>query len=112
MSSRRPPIAPARDVRQSVPRLHLQCALALALAASSGLAACASDGAPYACECDMLTDFDDAHREAVKVCARSSEDAPSVARGCAQLAAPMPVQSCTCAPARDAPSPCREGCLQ
>lgn len=85
---------------------------ALALVVSLGLAACASEGAPYACECDMLTDFDDAHQEAVKVCARSPDDAPSVARGCAQLAAPMPVQSCKCAPAKDAPSPCREGCLQ
>jgi hypothetical protein len=84
-----------------------------ALALASTLAAgCRSEGAPFACECDMLTDFDDAHKETVKVCARDASEAPSVAQGCAQLAAPMPVQRCACSPAKDAPPTCKEGCLQ
>lgn len=83
-----------------------------ALVIALGAAGCRSEGVPFACECDMLTDFDDPHREAVKVCAKSDHDAPGVARGCAQLAAPMPVQSCKCAPAKDAPPTCREGCLE
>jgi hypothetical protein len=87
-------------------------AIAFALASVLGLAGCKGEGAPFACECDMLTDYDDPHREAVKVCAQSVRDAPSVARGCAQLVAPMPVQSCSCAPAKDAPATCREGCLR
>jgi hypothetical protein len=86
-------------------------ALALFSIAALGLAGCKNEGAPYACECDMLTDYDDANREAVKVCAANERDAPAVARGCAQLANPMPVQSCACKPSPGAPRPCREGCL-
>ncbi|MBK8258642.1 MAG: hypothetical protein IPK82_39030 [Polyangiaceae bacterium] len=76
-----------------------------------GLAACKNEGEPYACTCDMLTDFDDAHKEAVLVCAASATDAVSIAQGCAQLANPMPVQTCACTPTGATSPPCRQGCL-
>lgn len=90
-----------------IARFAAMVALALALVA------CKREGAPYACECDMLTDYDDAHRASVKVCAASVESAASIAEGCAQLADPMPVQRCSCRAETSAPSApaCREGCL-
>lgn len=100
---------PPRATSGNRSRAPLALLAALALAGAAG---CKGEGAPYACQCDMLTDFDDAHKEAVKVCAQSEREAPSVARGCAQLANPMPVQSCACTPVKDAPPTCREGCLQ
>lgn len=101
------PALPSRA--PSGPRVRARRALALAWAL--GVAGCKADGAPFACQCDLLTDYDDAQKESVKVCARSAADAPSVARGCVQLVAPMPVQSCTCAPTQGAQAACHEGCL-
>lgn len=81
-----------------------------ALAILIALAGCTPSGAPYECDCEFLTDFDDASRLGVRVCAANDREAPSVARGCAQLAAPAPVQSCTCRGGPPEPKPCREGC--
>ncbi|MEZ4293754.1 MAG: hypothetical protein R3B70_02170 [Polyangiaceae bacterium] len=87
-------------------------ALVVALSGALALTGCRAEGAPYTCTCDMLTDFDDAHRETVNVCAKAANEAPAVAQGCAQLANPMPVQSCACAPSKEAPPTCREGCVE
>lgn len=103
---------PASALRSRAPsRPRVRARRALALAWALGVAGCKADGAPFACQCDLLTDYDDAQKETVKVCARSAADAPSVARGCVQLVAPMPVQSCACAPTQGAQPTCHEGCL-
>jgi hypothetical protein len=86
------------------------CAAWLALALSSALVACDDKGASYACTCSFLTDFDDASSESVVVCASSPERAAPMARGCAQSAAPAPVQSCRCA-LRGGPV-CRDGACE
>lgn len=69
---------------------------------------CQEKGALYHCSCAFLTDYDDGAAQEVEVCAPSAERAPSVARGCAQSAAPAPIQSCTCKPAPSA-APCAAG---
>jgi hypothetical protein len=74
-------------------------ARALASAAGLGLGACRPEGAWVACECTFLTDFDDTSATHVEVCAPSVERADEVARGCAQSAAPAPVERCACAAA-------------
>lgn len=77
---------------------------------AAALAGCSAKGAPFECRCEFLTDFDDASKLDVRVCAANEREAPSVARGCAQLAAPAPVQSCACSAGSPEPAPCREGC--
>lgn len=74
-------------------------------------AACRHEGVPFDCECDMLTDYDDGWKLPVRACAADAREAPDVARGCAQLGAPAPIQSCKCAPAITSATPCRHGCL-
>jgi hypothetical protein len=73
-------------------------------------AACGDEpGAPFACACTILTDFDDASKQATRVCATSAERAAVIARSCAQHeGAPAPVQACTCAAEPAGPS-CRVG---
>lgn len=102
-------MAPSRlpHRRSEVGRALLGSALAVALA----LAGCTrKEGAPFECECEFLTDYDDASKQAVRVCAKDDGEALVEARGCAQLAAPAPVQSCRCARAQEAGPPCRIGC--
>jgi hypothetical protein len=83
-------------------------ALASALVALA-LVACRGDrGERYECRCAFLTDFDDASGSRLGVCAAADDEAVAAARGCAQSAAPAPVQSCACERARGAP-PCRRG---
>lgn len=96
--------APARR------RATAPASIAFALLIAAICAGCAPAGSPYECECDFLTDFDDASKVSVRVCAANDREAPSVGRGCAQLAAPAPVQSCVCKAAAPEPKPCREGC--
>ncbi len=86
--------------------------ISLLIAAALGVAACSHEGAPFDCECEWLTDFDDASKVLVRVCAADDAEAPIVARGCAQIATPAPVQRCTCARAKDAKGPCRHGCRE
>ncbi len=80
------------------------------IAAALGAGACSHQGAPFDCECEWLTDFDDASKVPVRVCAADEAEAPIVARGCAQIATPAPVQRCTCARAKEATGACRHGC--
>ena len=61
-------------------------------------AGCREEGRWYACSCTFLTDFDDPSGQRVEVCAPSAARAPGVAKGCAQTAAPAPVQGCACSP--------------
>jgi hypothetical protein len=56
-------------------------------------------GSRYECRCPFLTDHDDSSAQAVEVCASSKDKAEETARGCAQSAAPAPVESCVCQPA-------------
>jgi hypothetical protein len=85
--------------------------LAGALAAIALLAGCRKkEGIALECECVFLTDYDDTSKMEVHVCAESEHEATTVAMGCAQLAAPAPVQGCTCARRKEAPV-CRQGCL-
>lgn len=99
----------ARFELAAVPWAALVAALGLALA---GLGCGKAEGVPFDCECEWLTDFDDAAKDAVHICAKDEREALEVARGCAQIATPAPVQKCVCARARDAVTPCRSGCLE
>lgn len=85
-------------------------AIGIATAVLIALAGCVPSGAPYECDCEFLTDYDDASKQSVRVCAANDREAPSVARGCAQLSAPAPVQSCSCRAGPPEPKACREGC--
>lgn len=91
----------------------MTAAAAIALIAAAG---CRDDpGAPHACACSYLTDWDDEGTIHEIVCAPTPDRAAAVARGCAARSAPAPVTSCACAKA-DAPPrggvPCRTGdCL-
>jgi hypothetical protein len=61
------------------------------------LLGCAKEkGSTYTCACTFLTDFDDGSSHDVTVCSPSDERAPNFARGCAQSAAPAPVEKCSC----------------
>lgn len=82
----------------------------LAILSALACAGCWAPGSPYECDCEFLTDYDDASKQSVRVCSANDREAPSVARGCAQLSAPAPVQSCVCRPGPAEPKPCREGC--
>jgi hypothetical protein len=73
------------------------------LLAGAVLAACDDRGHRVVCTCTFLTDFDDSSSRDVTVCAPTADRAPNVARGCAQSAAPAPVQRCTCKPEIGAP---------
>jgi hypothetical protein len=84
-------------------RAGLAAAALVALAMGGG---CRERATSYDCACTYLTDFDDASKQAVSVCAPSPERAPDVARGCAQASAPAPVQTCEC---RSAGGPACEG---
>ncbi len=72
------------------------------------VAGCAEEGRFYACTCEVVTDFDDASKLDVEVCAPSPERAPAVGRGCAQTGAPAYVQRCACAPMASS-AVCRSG---
>lgn len=76
---------------------------AIAAVVALGAAACGeARGSAFACTCNLLTDFDDASKHEVIVCAPSAERAPTIAQGCAQTGAPAPVQGCVCAPRGEA----------
>jgi hypothetical protein len=61
------------------------------------VAACSKEqGQDYACKCTFLTDFDDGSSIDVNVCSPSLERLDGFARGCAQAAAPAPIEACTC----------------
>ncbi|MFO0593247.1 MAG: hypothetical protein U0441_37240 [Polyangiaceae bacterium] len=88
-----------------------RCAALVAIAVTSSLAAaCARDGTPFECTCEWLTDYDDRESVQTRVCATSEDEARAMGPGCAQTGIPAPVQRCTCARSKDAPSPCRVGC--
>lgn len=60
---------------------------------------CKRDDQPlsrFACRCTFLTDTDDTSEQRVEVCATAVEAARSEAEGCAQTAAPAPIQGCQC----------------
>lgn len=57
-------------------------------------------GQRFECRCQFLTDYDDSSAQAVEICASSADQAAGVAKGCAQSAAPAPIQSCSCAAAK------------
>jgi len=61
------------------------------------VAGCSKEpGQDYACKCTFLTDFDDGSSIDVDVCSPTQERLDGFARGCAQQAAPAPVEACTC----------------
>ena len=62
----------------------------------------------FACDCDFLTDMDDASKQLVQVCEITLDRAQSAAMGCAQSGAPATIQSCACRPAAD-PHGCKVG---
>jgi hypothetical protein len=64
----------------------------------------------YDCRCTFLTDFDDPSGQLVVVCQPDQERAEAAAKGCAQSAAPAPVEQCRCSPAGASGSaPCQSG---
>jgi hypothetical protein len=84
---------------------------ALALTAAL-LGGCKEErGSTYACDCSVLTDFDDGTTTSVTVCAPSDERAPAFAHGCAQTSAPAPVEKCVCRLEKKA-SGCEVGACQ
>lgn len=89
----------ARDITTSASDRQVRLALLLVIVALSG---CKKDGPVerFACDCPFLTDFDDGSAQRVEVCATGISHAVEVARGCAQSAAPAPIQSCTCRPSK------------
>ena len=62
----------------------------------------------FDCDCSWLSDYDDASGQRVTVCAASDEDAKQAAEGCAQSAAPAPIQGCHCWE-KSAETPCKLG---
>jgi hypothetical protein len=61
------------------------------------LAGCHDErGVLYRCSCTVLTDFDDASKREIEVCAPSAERASNLGRTCALEGAPAPVSGCTC----------------
>jgi hypothetical protein len=64
-------------------------------------------GTRFECTCGFLTDYDDASKQVVDVCAPSPERASEFAKGCAQSGAPAPIHSCACRPTSG--EPCRAG---
>jgi hypothetical protein len=70
------------------------------------------EGVAFNCDCDYLTDYDDAAKQAARVCAEDPQDAIAVGKGCAQMSAPAHIRDCTCTRAAEAPSPCRRGCIE
>jgi hypothetical protein len=79
----------------------------LLLAALSLASAACEKGNRYDCSCSFLTDYDDASKQLVEVCAPSLERAAAFAKGCAQSGAPAPIQACVCRPG--GAEPCRAG---
>ncbi|MFO0762550.1 MAG: hypothetical protein U0359_39285 [Byssovorax sp.] len=53
-------------------------------------------GTFYRCTCTVLTDFDDASKRDIRVCAPSVNRADVLARSCAREGAPAPVSECAC----------------
>jgi len=89
-------------------RLLRPGALTLALVVVATSAGCPRDDPPrqrFACRCTFLTDTDDTSEQRVEVCAAGVEVARSEAEGCAQSAAPAPIQSCACE-AQPSDQPC------
>jgi hypothetical protein len=84
----------------------------IAVAAIAAAACHEPPGAAFSCECTVLTDFDDAAKQATRVCASSAERADVMARTCArEEGAPAPVQACACTQVTP-PRACRVGdCL-
>ncbi|HEY4119782.1 MAG TPA: hypothetical protein VGM56_18065 [Byssovorax sp.] len=72
--------------------------LAPALALAALTAACERRGQPYACTCELITDFDDPSHASVEICSPTRERAASFAKGCAQSGAPAKVEACACEP--------------
>ncbi len=93
-------------------RCFVKGALGLAVVVLGLSSACErkTDGAAerFACSCDFLTDTDKPSVQRVEVCAVNLELARQQAIGCAQSAAPAPIQTCACEPQTKGPS-CRAG---
>lgn len=87
--------------------------LALLWLLGGGVLACSRDGGRaqrYDCSCTFLTDFDDPSGQLVVVCQPDQERAEAAAKGCAQSAAPAPVEQCRCSVAGASGSePCQSG---
>lgn len=92
-------------------RLPERVLFAAALVAAAGCRE--APGAPHACTCAFLTDFDDEVKLTAVVCASTPARAANLARACAQREATAPVQSCSCARATDPAGACHTGaCLR
>ena len=50
----------------------------------------------FSCQCEFLTDTDGSSEQRVEVCAPGQIAAVDAAAGCAQAAAPAPIQGCRC----------------
>ena len=50
----------------------------------------------FSCHCEFLTDTDGSSEQRVDVCAAGHDAAIDAAAGCAQAAAPAPIQGCRC----------------
>ena len=87
--------------------------LALLAVLAGGALSCSRDGGKvrrYDCSCTFLTDFDDKSGQSVVVCQPDRARAEAAAKGCAQSAAPAPVEQCRCAAAGATGSePCQSG---
>jgi hypothetical protein len=83
--------------------LTVRCLTVAGLAAvlSLSAASCKRDDQPlsrFSCRCTFLTDTDDTSEQRVEVCGTAADSAAYEAEGCAQSAAPAPIQACQCQP--------------
>ncbi len=83
-----------------------------ALLALVAACSCSRDNKPlqrYECTCSFLTDFDDPSGQSVVICQTDRQRAEAAAKGCAQSAAPAPVQQCRCSVASKGAEACKSG---
>jgi hypothetical protein len=86
-----------------------RAALCAALLGALAPACDRGPGAPYACACTFMTDFDGESKVDVEVCSPpAAASAVELARGCAQSSAPGPVHACECRAVGD-PHACEVG---
>jgi len=89
-------LGPSRDMVARMETRKLAAAASLLGLLVAGMSCKREPSQRFDCTCHFLTDFDDASRQSVEVCAADPRRAEAAARGCAQSAAPAPVQSCSC----------------
>jgi hypothetical protein len=78
------------------PPAILALAMLPLLAVGAACKRSASDGQPFSCDCELLTDTDGVSSVKVTICEADPSVAERAARGCAQSGAPAQIQSCSC----------------